>query len=670
MPPENNTSARLRYDFLLTGHDWAYLLSLLIPFVVYDLALKSLLIFSRPMDPEIGEALGLMQIRMSAPKPTGVGEGLALMQSDLFFNLGYVLLWIGLFAAVRKGVFRWIILGLFHLVTICILLITTIAYQYFKSTGSTLDSETLMLGLTTFDELGSLIASEVNAGVLALVVAMVVYSLLGPSLAASLVRRWRSPNANYSKDVGRWPRSLQVSALGLAAVACFWLSLQPHVGTPGVSKSFARDAFVNVMLTSVEVAQGEELSQGVTDLRIEPIPSAARFVSTPSTKRRNVVLIFLESTRAAATTPYNKALPTTPFLDELAKRSLLVANAYAIVPHTNNALTAINCGIYPPLQASRIRVLAIPETLPDICLPHLLKEQGYRTAYFMSQLKDFENSQQIVQNLGYEDFHSLEDMNTAGFEPTNYFGVEDEVMLEPSRAWLEQRRDEPFLAAYLTSAPHHDYLAPQKRYGRMAFTDNDEINRYLNSVRNQDFFLKHLFDQYRQLGLYEDTIFILLGDHGQAFGEHGRSVHGDAIYEEGLRIPLLIHDPQRFKAGARLEGPVDQLDILPTVADLLGYKIEGGRYGRSSLLQPLPKNRTLMFSCSSDQGCMASLKGNEKYIYHFDDRPDELFDLASDPAEQINLAPERSLDEMKRRRSELVDWRAKVHSMYDEVPGK
>ena len=243
-------------------------------------------------------------------------------------------------------------------------------------------------------------------------------------------------------------------------------------------------------------------------------------------------------------------------------------------------------------------------------------------------------------------------------------------MLEPSRAWLEQHGDGPFLAAYLTSAPHHDYLAPQKRYGRIAFTDNDEINRYLNSVRNQDFFLKQLIAQYRQLGLYEDTIFILLGDHGQAFGEHGRSVHGDAIYEEGLRIPLLIHDPRRFKEGVRLEGPVDQLDILPTVADLLGYKIEGGQGGRSSLLQPLPPNRTLMFSCSSNQGCMASLKGNEKYIYHFDDRPEELFDLASDPGEQINLAPERSPDEMKRRRAELVEWRAKVLSMYDAVPGE
>lgn len=256
-------------------------------------------------------------------------------------------------------------------------------------------------------------------------------------------------------------------------------------------------------------------------------------------------------------------------------------------------------------------------------------------------------------------------MDTAGFEPANYFGLEDDVMLEPSRTWLEKHRHGPFLATYLTSAPHHNYLAPQKRYGRVAFTDNDLVNRYLNSVRNQDFFLKQLFEQYRQLGLYEDSIFILLGDHGQGFGEHGRNVHGDAIYEEGLRIPLLIHDPQRYKQGARLEGPVSQLDILPTVADLLGYKIQGGPFSGSTLLGPLRTDRTLMFSCSTEQGCMASLNGNEKYIYHFDDRPEELFDLSSDPAERINLAGQRSPDELKHRRAELLEWRMNVRSMYD-----
>jgi arylsulfatase A-like enzyme len=263
-------------------------------------------------------------------------------------------------------------------------------------------------------------------------------------------------------------------------------------------------------------------------------------------------------------------------------------------------------------------------------------------------------------------------MDKEGFEETNYFGYEDDIMLKPSEQWLEKQKESgrPFLATYLTSAPHHEYLAPQKRYGRVQFNQDDQINRYLNSVRNEDFFLKNLFEQYKELGLYENTVFIILGDHGEAFGEHGRYQHDNAIYEEGLKIPLLIHDPRWCENGGcgngwTLKAPVNQLDILPTVADLLGYEIQGGEYGGRSLLRPLPSDRTLMFSCWNESGCLASLKGNEKYIYHFGDQPDEFFNLAEDPNERQNLAESRP-EEVEKRRNELLEWRAKVDAKYGE----
>jgi arylsulfatase A-like enzyme len=71
-----------------------------------------------------------------------------------------------------------------------------------------------------------------------------------------------------------------------------------------------------------------------------------------------------------------------------------------------------------------------------------------------------------------------------------------------------------------------------------------------------------------------------------------------------------------------------------------------------------------MFSCWNESGCLASLKGKEKYIYHFEDQPEEIFDLSQDPTERRNLAGQRSPEELEKRRRELLEWRAKVNSKY------
>lgn len=631
---------------LLSRRDRIYLFSLLIPFAVYNLILKGLLVFSRPQD------LGFM-------------GRLALMQSDLLFNLAYVLIWIGLFAVARTRLLRWIVVGVLHTVTIFIALVMLGAYQYFKATGLTLSSSDLLLGLSSSQGTGALIVSGLSMGLLVLLLAILIYGFVGPVLVAYVVSRWNGWSAGDAAERKlSWLQWMRAPGVILVAYVLFSFSFLPGVGSTGASKSFARNAFVNVLLTATTVAEGEELP---VDLNPVNRPSEATLLPTSSSERRNVVVIVLESTRADANTPYNSDLQTTPFLNDLAQRSLLVEQAYAIVGHTHNALTAINCGVEPPLDQPGTDRLSQPGGVPFKCLPHLLQEQGYNSVYFMSHEKGFENSEQILKNLGYEDFYSIENMNTAGFEPTYYWGYEDEIMLEPSRAWLEQHRGTPFLATYLTSAPHHDYLAPQQRHGRVEFSKRDTFNRYLNSVRNQDFFLKSLFDQYKQLGLYENTVFIVLGDHGEGFGEHGIYGH-NMIYEEGMRIPLLVHDPRQFPNGMRIEGPADQRDILPTIADLLGYEIQGGSYSGTSLLQPLPDERTLMLSCWSDKGCLASIVGTEKYIYHFGDKPEELFDLATDPGERINLAGQRSPKELSERRAQVLRWRASVQAMYGAVP--
>jgi arylsulfatase A-like enzyme len=256
-----------------------------------------------------------------------------------------------------------------------------------------------------------------------------------------------------------------------------------------------------------------------------------------------------------------------------------------------------------------------------------------------------------------------------GFDRSNYFGYEDNIMLDPSSEWLERHRGKPFVAKYLGVTGHHPYN-PIDRYGRKKFAEKPGLNRYQNEVRYLDFFVKNVIDQYKQLGLYNNTIFVIYGDHGEGFGEHDLYQHDDTIYEEGLRIPLIIHDPQRFQDGKRVDTLANQLDILPTIFDLLGYEVKGDEYPGRSLLAPPDRDRTLFFSCFHDYECLASLKGTQKYIYFFGDRPEEVYDLSSDPMERHNLADEISNQELNERRNELLAWFSRVNATYEsENPG-
>ena len=612
----------------------------MIPFAVYDLALKA-----------AGVASWL-----GAP---GLAGALDLMRSDLLFVVGYALLWVGLFALARRGPLRRVVVVLFHAATIVIVVVTTCANQYFRETGSTLDYGIIAYSLAEFEGIGSVIASEVTSPVGVLLSIALLYMIVGPWLVVRAIDLWRGrPPPDEMGDHS--PESFGVCLLALVFGL---LALLPGGGLASPGESFARDEFVNVVVTGIEETRTEEL---VLKPSIGPVPEdspvGASLESTGRTEKRNVVLIHLESVRERSVTPYNEEIETTPYLDELAEESLLVERAYTTVPHTSKAITSVNCGVVPNLVVQITE--AEPNGIPAQCLADLLGEQGYDSVLFQSATEEFEDRRELVENFGYEEFYPIEEMDREGFEEVNYFGYEDDIMLEPSREWLEEHRDRPFMATYLGVTGHHDYLPPE-RYGLVDFAEKDALNNYQNTVRYLDYFVRNVIEQYKEMGLYKDTIFVIYGDHGEGFGEHGLFQHDDTIYEEGLRVPLLIHDPKRFEGGERVEEPANHLDILPTVADLLGYEIVGGEYPGRSLLRPLPEDRTLMFSCYHEDRCLASLRGDEKYIYHYGDRPDELFDLSEDPLEEHNLAREHR-EEVKQRRKDVLAWRSRIDAVYGE----
>ncbi len=625
----------------LSRRDRVYLLGLLAPHVIYNLALKASNIASRPGG-------------------RGLFWDLRLMRSDAFFNLGYALLWFGLFAAARRGPLRRAVVFLFHITTILAAIFRAGAYQYYRETGTTLDYDIVALWVPRFGEVKPMI--QLPRSTWSLLATALLYAVLGPHLLARAVGRRRGTEGVPAEEPGG---SLLVSlGLCLSALGFGSLSLPVGPGSAFASRSFARDPLANLISTGIKWVVGRD--DVVAGLTAEHPAAHAILSETPRTERRNVVLIHLESTRARSVTPYNEELKTTPFLDELAKESLLVERAYTTVPHTAKAVASVNCGVEP---GPRPNSEAEPGGIPAPCLAGLLKGQGYSTAFFQSSIENFDDLGDLAKNLGYEEYYPLESMDTEGFERSNYFGYEDDIMLGPSEAWLKKHKDEAFLVKYLTGTGHHEYLPPT-RYGLEDFSEDDRLNRYLNCLRYQDFFVKNLIEQYKKLGLYEGTIFVLYGDHGEAFGEHGRYAHDDVPYEESLRIPLIIHDPRRSRDGKRIEGLSNLTDVLPTVLELLGYEVEDGEYPGYSLLHSLPENRTLMFSCFNRNKCLASIKGSEKYIHHYGNQTDELFDISVDPFEQENLASACNKGETDERREELLAWRWEIDTRYAGCPAR
>jgi lipoteichoic acid synthase len=620
---------------ILSDRDWVYLSGLLVPLVVYNLVLKGIRIDSQ-------EEL------------QGGFAAFALMRSDLLFNLGYVFLWVGLFALTRQSRLRWPVVVLFHAVTILVIATTTSAHGYFQETGSTLSLSVITYSLRSLGEITDIIGSVTSLAIWAWVLVILGYIVLGPWIITTLVCGKPGEPGSFGS-----PSTSRLFALGAFTMSLGFIFLSLPVGAGVAGKSFSRDAVVNIVMSEVEHAQIRDLVANASS--IEP-PVDTRLQKTAQTEK-NVVLIHLESARARSMTPYNEDLDTTPYLDTLSKHSLLAERAYTVVPHTSKAVTSINCGIDPHLV--REITEAEPGGVPARCLPELLKEQGYNSVWFSSATEHFEDRRDLVENFGYDDFRPVETMETEGFQKSNYFGYEDDIMLQPSRSWLEQHKDEPFLATYLGVTGHHDYR-PIDRYGQKDYSNSPPLDHYQNEMRYLDFFVRNVIDQYKELGLYDDTIFVIYGDHGEGFGEHDLYQHDNTIYQEGLKVPFIIHAPGRFEEGTRVDTLTNQLDILPTLFDMLGYKVKGGHYPGISLLGPPQEDRTLFFSCLDEYRCLASIQGTEKYIYFFGNQPEEVYDLASDPLERNNIADQQSRKELKQKRLQVLAWYSKVNAMYRE----
>jgi arylsulfatase A-like enzyme len=198
-------------------------------------------------------------------------------------------------------------------------------------------------------------------------------------------------------------------------------------------------------------------------------------------------------------------------------------------------------------------------------------------------------------------------------------------------------------------------LTPEERKHIVALYDG--------GIRYLDHYLGLLFDKLKALKVYDNTMIIITSDHGETFGEHNQMEHGRTLYEEVLRVPLIIKYPSAYHQRGVVEKRVSLVDLMPTILSFLGYPIPSGIDGEVVSNSDHPVIAELMMGIAKkrDKGVRdlrTIYQGKEKYIWA-SDGSNELYDLEEDPREEENLVkkfPHR-VEAMGRV---LRDWLASV----------
>jgi lipoteichoic acid synthase len=376
---------------------------------------------------------------------------------------------------------------------------------------------------------------------------------------------------------------------------------------------------------------------------------------------RNVIIIMLESARASSTSIYDPTLGTTPFLAEFGKRGAVVPEMYSIIPRTSAAWVAVLHGIWPTtdnemvdwVHAGQLRLRA---------LPALLAGRGYASAFFTTAHLTFFYDAPLIKNMRFQSVYDGDSLPNRGFEHPTFWGFEDRMMLEPSLNWVKQQRDEqrPFLLVMMTNVGHFDYKYPSnwptKSFGNIDAT----YSGYLNCLGYIDSVIKDFIAGLEKMGVLRSSIVIILGDHGESFGEHGPRLHASLVYDETVKIPAILYADGVIPHGTSISGLRQQVDIMPTVLDALGLAAEDATLPGASLLQPVPANRPLYFSGALDSEFMAMRRGGLKFIYNFERTPTEAYALDRDPGERHDIAatlPRKVLEEAE---MDMLVWRERV----------
>lgn len=517
-----------------------------------------------------------------------------------------------------------------------------VGQQFLIHTGTPLHREVVVHAVRRVGELGGLLSSALDPGLFLRVGWVAVIALAA--------HRWaplRDVNGTHAPR--RTPR-LGLAAAGVAALVTF--VARPHAAPSPTGVPLGLAPLVSGAGTGAE-------SDGAA-----AIPYAMPSVTAPApTGAPNLVVVVLESTRADIIHPYGppEAKEVTPNLSRFAEDGVVVEDTYGTTTHTTKALVGILCGMYPHPDMALVETR--PGGIPFPCLPDLLAAGGYRTGYIQSAVGAFEDRRVLAANMGFETIVTQEDMDTGAFEAVGYVAMDEHVMLEPALRFMSASR-RPFFMGMLTSVPHHPYHVP----GRPAPTIRDDPRpHYLASIHHVDAFVGALVTGMERRGILDHTVVVFVGDHGEAFGEHGVKQHDAVPYEEVTRTPLVFYAPERLDPR-RVSGIRSHLDLMPTLLGLSGIEWTGTLPGRDALHES--GHDIAVTSCWYDAHCAALRRGDLAFAYRFGRQPLEAFDLGRDPGQLEDLATEYATGQRRAIEGRILGVQATTRALWADTPPK
>jgi arylsulfatase A-like enzyme len=399
--------------------------------------------------------------------------------------------------------------------------------------------------------------------------------------------------------------------------------------------------------------------------------AGAAFLALPPRKPQvsKVVLVTVDALRADRLGCYGYSLNTSPHIDALAKESLLFEKAFSNAPWTGPSMSTVFTGHYQievGMYRNRDRV---DEKVP--MLTELFQKKGFRTASL--------NTHSLLAG-PFAGFRRGFDYASAP-QPAKvpYAKIEPDVM-----RWLDQNGQSNFFLWIHNMDTH-----PPATEGNI-YREGKEFRGYDAEVKGVDDAVGRLVDKLKQLKVWDRVLFILTADHGEAFGDHGISGHQNVMYDEVLRVPLLVRYPGMKRKG-RIGEPVELLDLFATIGDLAGLEMPANT--RSESLVPITEGRAeqrrktygfssryylengrhklavrdrdwkLLFSVEGLRAAAGALTRPPQWNLDDPSTTLELYNVTVDPGEKKNLIGSSApLDVVERLRGALIAWHKLVTS--------